>query len=322
VALHRARPSGVTSERRKPEGSIDEAPKRGVSIRQVRITVTGGGGAIGFHGIALGGEDSTGIDRAPTLSRLLDGGPDEKLSGTAPSFIRTEGTDIIFDRCTIGSDVAIHMDPGRVVALDSWVSGFGSVQWSELAVKLEGDVLSRHWAHLNGSVSVSGEATAAKVATDKAAGRKKKLYEQAKFAERICRTINARRRTSYESRAEDDLGGADYEDAVLESKVPGEATIGLQIRHFHNEIARRLNSRPHSMSQLGLSNISSVLQDAIDEKAKVDSDVRARTHLVLISPIPLGKMLRSLVASHCFESGGFAEIWLAAEGEEPFSLLH
>ena len=76
------------------------------------------------------------------------------------------------------------------------------------------------------------------------------------------------------------------------------------------------------MSQLGLSNISSVLQDAIDEKAKVDSDVRARTHLVLISPIPLGKMLRSLVASHCFESGGFAEIWLAAEGEEPFSLLH
>jgi len=191
------------------------------------------------------------------------------------------------------------------------VLGFGHVAWAEFALRRDGTLISRHWGTAAGRMMVS--------ATTK--DRPDKYSDQATAAHAVAKAINASKATHYRAEPEVEGGHESYADAELVSEVPGERSISLQMRHFHDDIAANLRGRNLALPSTDLSDIGDRLQRAIDAKADVDPALKARAHLVLISPVPLGPLVRASVAAKLFESRGFSEIWLAPSTEPPFSLL-
>ncbi|HEY5960641.1 MAG TPA: hypothetical protein VIV60_29005 [Polyangiaceae bacterium] len=244
---------------------------------------------------------------APTLGELFTSGAEhfDLDDGTAASVLEVIGGSIRIEQCTCDRGIRISLHDGRLVVCDSTISGVGHVEWSEYVARTDGTTRSVAFASIQGTILVSA------VAGD----RPNKYAEQEQVARRIASAISRREQISYAVIPEPP-GGNDYPDATLIAH--GGRLVQLQIRHFHDIIARGLRGPQREIVKVCVDDICEILQSAIDTKASIDADVRARTHLVLWSPISLGDICRARISSGVFDVRGFECIWFCSFREEPF----
>ena len=251
--------------------------------------------------------------RMQTIGALLGAGlppADEAERGSPSDRLSAHDGAILIRDCIVDADIPLALDNATLVLIASDVRGFGHVPWAEFGMRRAavGRTRTALVSTFRGPLIVS--ATAGE--------RPDKRDEEYAATCALASALNSRDGTHYNAER---MPPDAWEDGVLRSAVHGEATVPIQVRHFSDQLAKLLRGPQRSLINHDVGFLGKVIQSAIDHKTRVDSELRAKAHLVLISPIPLGQIKRAEIAALSFTNGGYADVWLYPFGEEPYSLL-
>ena len=112
----------------------------------------------------------------------------------------------------------------------------------------------------------------------------------------------------------------EYVDRWLVSESDPENRLPVQVRNLDTKLIAELGRVGRFSGERFLSEIRDMAQDAIDEKSRVDSGIRARTILLLTLPVGIGSILRSQLAAESFNGRGFLDVWICPFHDESFAL--
>ncbi len=112
----------------------------------------------------------------------------------------------------------------------------------------------------------------------------------------------------------------DYADRVFISEKDQPIRMNVQIRHLDGEIIGTLGKYGMFDGDRITADVIASIQAAIDDKAIVDPELKAKTILQLILPSPLGTMMRQMIENNLLDFKGFKEIWISPFHEESFPL--
>jgi hypothetical protein len=152
--------------------------------------------------------------------------------------------------------------------------------------------------------------------------RKKRVTtfeEEGAAAEALVDALNKKRGTNYhvEEKTKEDN---DYPDRVFISENDNPTRICVQMRHLDTEIIAGVGKNGAFVADRTAPDIIASIRDAIDDKATVDSKMKAETVLQLIVPAPLGAGIRQAIEKNLFDLKEFKEIWISPFHEESFPL--
>jgi hypothetical protein len=239
---------------------------------------------------------------------------DEREQEFGEGRLGAHGGNVLIWDCTVDADIPVALDDAAVVLVASDVRGFGHVSWAEIAVRRAalGGTRTALLSMFGGPLVVTGTATE----------RPTKADDEDAGIRAVAEALNRRPGPRYRAeRLPKNRNHEPWEDGMLRPEDPRAPTIPVQVRHFSDDLARLMRGQQRSALKHYVGILSKVLQSAIDDKTRVDPDERRKAHLVLISPVALGEIKRSEIASFKFESGGYANVWLCPAGEPAFSLL-
>ena len=143
--------------------------------------------------------------------------------------------------------------------------------------------------------------------------------EESKFAEAMLESYNKLRKSNYsieEKKKEDN----DYADRVFVSERDQPARMNIQIRHLDAEIIAGIGEHSEIDVERTKEDIVKSIYHAIAAKECVDPQLKAKTILQLIIPVPLGELNRQAIAETALDNKGFKEIWISPFREESFPL--
>ena len=143
--------------------------------------------------------------------------------------------------------------------------------------------------------------------------------EEGAAAEVLVNSYNKLRKTSYhvdQKTAED----SDYPDRILRSENDKPAYINIQIRHLDTKIIAGIGKQGVVDADRTATDFVTLISGAIDDKANIDPQLKAKTILQLMLPAPLGEAIKQTIDENEFGCKGFKEIWISPFHEESFPL--
>ena len=113
---------------------------------------------------------------------------------------------------------------------------------------------------------------------------------------------------------------SDYADRLLNSDFDEPKQILVQVTHFEKRFVGELRRSGQARSERDVPALFQDIRESIMKKATVQPSIKHRTLLLLITPAPLGNLLKAEAEKEEFDNLGFHEIWISAWHEEPFPL--
>lgn len=148
-------------------------------------------------------------------------------------------------------------------------------------------------------------------------GKINNFADEASAAEALARALGQKESTYYtvEPKEEED---SDYVDRYL---ITGSSKIPVQITHLDTSQISNLGRSGHFEDDRELEEMKSMIVEAVRRKSQVDMEAKAKTILLLLTPSPLGKIIRRYVQRESFDLMGYKSIWIYPSGEDCFEIF-
>ena len=111
-----------------------------------------------------------------------------------------------------------------------------------------------------------------------------------------------------------------YADRCLTSEAGMPTRIPVQVRALDPVASASLGKNRSFQGLRTGADFARLIEEAVHEKALIDSELRATTLLLLVIPTPIGLLLREEIQQISFDKRGFKEVWICCLREECFRL--